>query len=104
MSTLLDTLLDENNKEPICLKTNDSDNIYCFEQIAIIDHKVHGQQKIFAVLKPIACLDQVADDEAVVFRYDENSDSLFIETDKKIAEIVFGKYYDLLEKEWEDNK
>lgn len=95
---ILEILLDEENDETIAFYDVDN-NCYLFEQVAVIPL---DENNIYAVLKPIdpAMLD-VLDDEAMVFRvdYDEAGAYLVIETDDTIADMVFEKYYCLLDEE-----
>ena len=92
---VLDMLLDENNDDPITLYDNE-DNKVQFEQVAVIP----DNEKIYAILKPIDKMEDVADDEAIVFLADideEGYSVLTIETDEEIASRVFDKYYQLLD-------
>lgn len=70
-----------------------------FEQIAVIPY----DEKVYCILKPIDEIENVGEDEAVVFYVDESGaePTLLVETDEKKALTVFNKYYDLLE---EDNE
>ena len=92
---ILDVLLDENNKEPIVLM-DDKGKKLSFEQIAVIPYN----NKIYCVLKPIDKIENVQDDEAIVFYVDEKEGRepvLMVETDEKTAINVFGEYYNLLD-------
>ena len=92
---ILDVLLDENNKEPIVLVDGEGKRL-SFEQIAVIPYN----DKVYCVLKPIDQIDNVADDEAIVFYVDEREGEepvLLVETDEKIAMDVFDEYYNLLD-------
>lgn len=98
---ILDVLLDETNKDPIVL-VDDKGKTLSFEQIAVIPFK----DRIYCVLKPIDKIDNVQDDEAIVFFVDEREGQepvLMVETDEKTAIQVFDEYYNLLD-EAESNK
>jgi len=92
---IVDILLDENNKEPIVL-IDDKGKKLSFEQIAVIPYN----DRIYAVLKPIDKIDNVQDDEAIVFFVHEEEGQepvLMVETDEKTAIAVFDEYYNLLD-------
>ena len=92
---ILDILLDEENEEPITLY-NENDKAIRFDQIAIIPM----EEKLFAILKPIDEMEEVAEDEAIVFRVDEKESGeseLVIETDEALAMRVFDEFYRLLD-------
>ncbi|MBR2433146.1 MAG: DUF1292 domain-containing protein [Clostridia bacterium] len=92
---VLDILLDEENEDPITLY-NENDKPIKFDQIAIIPM----EEKLFAILKPIDEMEEVAEDEAIVFRVEEqeNGESeLVIETDEALAMRVFDEFYRLLD-------
>lgn len=94
---ILDILLDEDNKEPIVLVDGDGRKL-SFEQIAVIPYN----EKVYCVLKPIDKIDNVADDEAIVFYVDEQEGKepvLLVETDEKVAMDVFEEYYNLLDEQ-----
>ncbi len=99
---ILDILLDEDNKEPIVLVDSEGRKL-SFEQIAVIPYN----EKVYCVLKPIDQIDNVADDEAIVFYVDEREGQepvLLVETDEKVAMDVFDEYYNLLdERDGENN-
>lgn len=99
---VLDILLDENNEDPITLYDNEDKKVR-FEQVAVIP----DDDKIYAILKPIDEMEDVADDEAIVFRADVDDDGfsvLTVETDEEIATRVFDKYYQLLDEAEKNNK
>lgn len=94
---IVDVLLDEENKEPIVLIDGEGKKL-SFEQIAVIPYN----NKIYAVLKPIDEIENVADDEAIVFFVHEEEGQepvLMVETDEKAAMDVFEEYYNLLDEE-----
>ena len=100
---VLDILLDEENDEPIVL-FDENDKAIRFDQVAIIPL----EEKLFAILKPIDPLADVADDEAIVFRIQEDEpveSQLVVETDEALAMRVFDEYYKLLDAlDKEDNQ
>ena len=94
---ILDTLLDEENNDPIILENERGEKIV-FEQIAIIP-KV---EDLYCILKPVETIDGLEEDEALVFKILENEEgeaSLMLETDEDVIDEVFNVYYDLLDEE-----
>lgn len=91
---ILDILLDEENKDPIILMSEKGQKL-TFEQVAIVPYN----DKIYAVLKPVDKIDNIADDEAIVFYVDETvtPSVLRVEEDEKIAIKIFEEYYNLVE-------
>jgi hypothetical protein len=89
--SILDILLDEDNKEPLVLTSEDQR--LTFEQVAVIPF----DEKVYAILKPVDPIDGIAEDEAVVFFVDEEHDSLQVEDNEEKAKAVFDEYYRLLE-------
>ena len=97
---ILDILLDDKNTDDIILADEKGKKIR-FSQIAVIPYK----DKLYTVLKPVDKIDNVADDEAIVFVVEENENGenvLKVETDEETAIAVFDEYYNLVE-ESEDN-
>lgn len=94
---VLDVLLDAENKDPIVL-TDEKGKTFTFEQIAVIPYK----ERIYAILRPIDKIEGIGEDEAVVFYVRESGEEpvLVVETDEPTALTVFGKYYNLLEKQF----
>ncbi len=95
---LLDVLLDEKNTAPIFMY-DDKGRELEFEQVAVIPY---GEEDLYCILKPITKLDGIADDEAIVFKVeeDENGDAMLkVETNEQIAIAVFDQYYNLVEEE-----
>ena len=94
---ILDTLLDEENNDPIILENERGEKIV-FEQIAVIP-KV---EELYCILKPVEPIDGLEEDEALVFKILENEEgeaSLMLETDEDVIDEVFNVYYDLLDEE-----
>ena len=95
--SVLEILLDENNTSPISLY-DENDKEIKFDQIAIIPL----DEEVYAILKPIDEMENVADDEAIVFLIQEDEDGdgvLVIETDESKAMRVFEEYYKLLDEQ-----
>lgn len=93
---LLDVLLDENNTAPIYMY-DESGKQLKFEQVAVIPY---GEDDLYCILKPLTKIDGIADDEAVVFRVDEDDNGeaiLRVEDREEIAISVFDQYYNLIE-------
>ena len=99
---ILDILLDEDNKDAIVLE-DDKGKKLSFEQIAEIPYN----DKVYCVLKPIDKIDNVQDDEAIVFFVHEEDGKepvLMVETDEATAIAVFDEYYNLLDEQDKNNK
>ena len=103
---LLDILLDKENKDPITLMDEKGKQI-SFEQIAMIVHEVKKEKKLFAILKPVDKIEDLNNNDAIVFLVDQDKDGntvLKIEEDEDVAIDVFDEYYDLLEEEMSKQK
>ena len=99
---ILDIILDEDNKDAIVLE-DDKGKKLSFEQIAVIPYN----DKVYCVLKPIDKIDNVQDDEAIVFFVHEEDGKepvLMVETDEATAIAVFDEYYNLLDEQDKNNK
>lgn len=95
---IVDVLLDENNTAPIYMYNDKGDQIE-FDQIAVIPM---GEDDLYCILKPITKVPGIKDDEAVVFKVeqDENGDGfLRVEDKEEVAIAVFDQYYNLVEEE-----
>ena len=98
-NSIIDILLDRENTEPIVLRDENGRDIE-FDQIAVIAY----EQKIYCILKPTGPIDDVAEDEVIVFYVDESDNEdvgevLRIELDNRKADAVFEKYLELLKSE-----
>ncbi len=95
MKNLRDILLDGDNREPIVLSDFRGQRVV-FEQVAVIPIFLDG---LYCVLKPITPIEGVAEDEAIVFRCEDDGDepTLKVVTDEMKALKVFDEYYQLLE-------
>lgn len=80
----IDRFFDENNFDNITLEDNNGKFIE-FEQIAIVDY----EESYYAILKPVSKIDNVEEDEVLVFRIDEEKDELAYVDDEALAEKVF---------------
>ena len=91
-------LLDPENDETIVLY-DENEKAVEFEQIALIPYN----EKLYAILKPVAKMEGVADDEAIVFAFDEddsNEDQLLVvEENDAIIDEVFAIYNKLLDEQ-----
>ncbi len=89
----IEMLLDENNEENIVLFDENNKETE-FEQVAIIPI----EDKTYAILKPVEEMDELEDDQALVFALEEidDEDCLVLEDDEEIIDAVFDSYYDLL--------
>lgn len=99
---ILEKLLDEKNHDLIYFKNDETEEIYRFEQVAVLPYK----ENIYCILKPIDNMKNVKKDEAVVFYVAEEEENyvLKVETDELTSLRVFEIYYDLLEKSWEEEE
>ena len=80
----IDRFFDENNFDNVTLEDNNGKSIE-FEQIAIVD----SEESYYAILKPVSKIDNVEEDEVLVFRIDEEKDELAYVDDEALAEKVF---------------
>ena len=90
-------LLDPKDSDPITLY-DENDNKVEFEQIALIPL----EDRLYAILKPANKMEGVADDEAIVFSFqedDEQAPVLVVEENDKIIDEVFDVYNKLLDEE-----
>jgi len=94
--SVVDILLDEGNDGNIILYDENNEPNE-FEQVALVP--LNG--KVYAILKPVNCMENVAEDEAVVFCIEEFEGEYMLipEEDDEIGEAVFNEYYSLLEEE-----
>ena len=95
---IVDVLLDENNTAPIYMYNDKGEQIE-FDQIAVIPY---GEDDLYCILKPITKVPGIKDDEAVVFKVeqDENGEGfLRVEDREEIAIAIFDQYYNLVEEE-----
>ncbi len=92
----VELLLDENNNENIKLYDEKNECVE-FEQIATIPM----EERIFVILKPVTAMENVAEDEAIVFEIQEidEEDCLVVVTEDKIIDKVFDEYYQMLKAE-----
>ena len=88
---ILDVLLDENNKAPIFMRNNKGEQIE-FDQVAVIPY---GENDLYCILKPITKIPGIKDDEAVVFKVEQDKNGegyLKVEENEQIAIAVFDQY------------
>ena len=93
---ILDVLLDEKNTAPIYM-TNDKGEQIEFDQVAVIPY---GEDELYCILKPITKIPGIKDDEAVVFKVEEDEEGngfLRVEDREEVAIAIFDQYYNLLE-------
>ena len=92
--SVIDILLDEDNDDNIILY-DENDHPNEFEQVAVVPFN----GKVYAILKPVNCMEDVGADEAVVFCIEEFEGEymLFPEQNDAVGEAVFNEYYSLLE-------
>lgn len=94
----VDMLLDENNTDNIVLYNEENEAVE-FEQIAVIPVGL----QTFAILKPVTPIEDMHEDEALVFSVDEweGESELTVVTDEEIVDLVFARYYDMLKEDEE---
>ena len=92
----VELLLDENNNDNIKLY-DEKNNCVEFEQIATIPM----DERIFVILKPVTAMENIAEDEAIVFEIQEidEEDCLVVVTEDKTIDKVFNEYYEMLKAE-----
>lgn len=95
----IEQLLDENNNDNIILY-NEKDKPFEFEQIAIIPL----DKKLYAILRPVAKLDGIADDEAITFEVSKEYNSISVVLDDEVINKVFEVYKKLLDEDDKDKK
>lgn len=94
---LLDKICDENNTDVIAL-TNENGEEIAFEQIAVIPQ----DGVLYVIMKPVAPMEGVGEDEGLVFLVNEKMQSFVLVTDEEVIDRVFAVYDDLVEAEKED--
>ncbi len=102
MKNPIDCLYDEDNNDIIVLYNEKGEEID-FEQIALIPLT----EKTYAILKPIAPMEGVGENEGLVFSIEVNEDGqeyLMLVTEEKIIDEVFEVYDDLIEESVVDDE
>ena len=91
--SIYDMLLDEENCGNITLY-NENNEAVEFIQIAVVPI----DDDLYAILKPATEIEGVAEDEAIVFAFEEHEgeESMSIVTDDEVIDLVFEEYYRLL--------
>lgn len=95
--SVIDMILDEENNENVVLY-DDNNKAVEFEQVALIPL----DEELYVILKPVDKIEDIADDEALVFQIIEESEdeaSIVICTDFDVVDKVFEEYYALLKEE-----
>jgi hypothetical protein len=95
---IMDVLLDENNTAPIYMYNDKGEQIE-FDQIAVIPY---GDDELYCILKPITKVPGIKDDEAVVFKVEQDANGegfLRVEDREDVAIAIFDQYYNLIEEE-----
>ena len=95
---IVDVLLDEKNTAPIYMFNDKGEQIE-FDQIAVIPY---GDDELYCILKPITKINGIKDDEAVVFKVDQDENGegfLKVEEREEVAIAVFDQYYNLIEEQ-----
>lgn len=95
---IVDVLLDEENTAPIYMYNDKGEQIE-FDQIAVIPY---GEDELYCILKPITKVPGIKDDEAIVFKVEEDENGegfLKVEEKEEVAIAIFDQYYNLIEEE-----
>lgn len=94
----VDMLLDENNTDNIVLYNEENEAVE-FEQIAVIPVGL----QTYVILKPVTPIEDMGEDEALVFSVDEweGESELTVVPDEEIVDLVFARYYEMLEEDEE---
>ena len=89
----VDMLLDKDDDDDIVLFNEAGDKVQ-FEQIAVVPI----EETIYAILKPTTEMEDVKEDEAIVFKIVETDDDEWLEIEEDDATIdkVFEIYYKML--------
>lgn len=93
----IEAILDPQNTDNITLY-DENDKPTEFEQIALIPLN----NSVYVILKPVEAMENVADDEAVVFELvddAENGDVLNVVMEEEVAKQVFEEYKKMIEAE-----
>ena len=92
----IDALFDENNTDNIVLY-NEKEEPVEFEQIAIIPI----EENVYAILKPVAEIEGVKEDEAFAFEIVtfDDEESLRLVEDEKVIDKVFAEYDKLVDEQ-----
>ena len=97
----IEALLDPENAENVVLY-DENDKPVEFEQIALIPLN----NSLYTILKPVEKMDEIADDEAVVFELVEDEDAgdiLNIVMEEEVVNQVFDEYKKIIETENDNN-
>ncbi len=93
--SLLDVLLDPDNKDNIILKATDGTEME-FEQLAVIPH----EDVLYVVMRPVTPIDGVAEDECIIFKVvEEDTTRMMVEDDEDKAQEIYDEYLKLFEEE-----
>ena len=96
---ILDVLLDDDNHENIVLKAEDGKTM-SFAQVAVIPLKIHGEHRLYCLLRPLDKIKGIDDDVAIVFLVEtdyEGNSIIRIEEDDEVAKAAYERYLELLE-------
>ena len=88
----VDMLLDDDCCDNIILIDEDGKETE-FEQLAVIP----TDECDYAVLHPVTKMDDVTDDEVLVFLIDADKDRLVLEKDEKTVKEIFDEFQSLLD-------
>ncbi len=94
---IVDILLDDENCDNIFMLSEKGETLE-FEQIAVIPYE---DDTLYCVLKPVTEIEGIGEDEALVFKVNEDGEpaGLVLETDYDIINDIFDKYYELVEEQ-----
>lgn len=95
--SVFEKLLDPNDESNIILYDENEEEVE-FEQIAIIPVK----EEVYAILKPVKPLEDLEEDQALVFALEETEEGeelLNVVEDDDIIDIVFDEYDKMFDEE-----
>ena len=89
---LLEKILDPENAEPITLY-NENDEPAEFEQLAFIPHN----EQFYLVMTPANPMEGIEEGTVMIFRIDEDEESIVLEENEEIASKIFDTFIEMCE-------
>ena len=96
MASIIDQILDPENTDNVVMYNEEGEELE-FEQIAVVP--VDGE--LYVILRPIDMDEEIGEDEALVFKVEEEDDEAFLDIveDDDVVDAVFEEYYAMLAEE-----
>ncbi|MDR0831582.1 MAG: DUF1292 domain-containing protein [Bacillales bacterium] len=88
----IEQILDDENNDNIFLY-NENGERFELEQLAVIPFN----DKLYVILHPVTPLEDLGENDVLIFEIDEDEDELKIVTDMDLIEIIMEDFNDLLE-------